>query len=212
MGGTTEGADVLSQWLASRQPVGGSRVAEPAPTEPTQVAEPVTEPVAEPVADVAPAGRHAHPLAPKAPEAPPRPDVEFAPRNGAQHVAGALLVAAAAGTALAGWSAWEQTSTTLAGVAAICGLLTIGLWFLRAASRPPRVRIIGGMLHIDDHGQHHSWDLTAPHLRLQVQGRPGRASWRVVLLRPEQPPYVVDSGVVEPREFMGYLRSYRPEL
>lgn len=151
-------------------------------------------------------------MAPRPPTAPARPDVEFAPRDGTQRIAGLLLVAALAGTAASGWIAWERTSTTLTGVAAIGLLLTIGLWFLRAASAPPRVRISSGNLHIEAHGERHSWDLTNPYVRLTVHGRPGRPGWQVRLLRPQQPPYVVDASVVDPREFMEFLRSYRPEL
>lgn len=219
MGGTTEGTDVLGLWLASRQPVRGGRIAVPA--------EPVAAPASEPVAlegaevpvPVAPQVqapeqpvRRVHPLAPKPVDGPSRPDVEFAPRSGTQRLAGALLVAATAGWALTSWWAWDRASPTWAGVAAIVGLLGVGLWFLRAASAPPRVRITGGILQIEEHGQRHAWDLTNPYLRLQVVGRVGRAGWKVLLLRPEQPAYVVDASVVEPREFMAFLRSYRPEL
>jgi hypothetical protein len=242
MGGTTEETDVLGLWLASRQPVRGGRVAVPAEPVAAPAAVPVAERVAEPVAQqvaqptvdgptvhgptvdgptvdgptVDPAPQHAaaraHPLAPRPQGGTSRPDVEFAPRNGTHRMTTALLVLATAGWALTGWWAWEGSSPTWAGVAAIIGLLAVGLWFLRAASTPPRVRITGGTLHIEEHGQRHTWDLTNPYLRLQVRGRVGRPGWKVLLERPEQPAYVVDAGVVEPREFMVFLRSYRPEL
>ena len=250
MGGLTDGTDVLSLWLASRQPTRGERVAAPTHQEPLpRAAEsvaraapptratrppasapaPAAQPppqvqpprtprhaAAPPSAAAAPSGAapttRAHPLAPKPVDAPSRPDVEFARRDGTQRLAGGLLLASLAGTAVAGWVAWDTESNTAAGVSAIGLLLTVGLWFLRAASVPPRVRIVGGVLQVEAHGDRHTWDLTNPYVRLAVRGRVGRPGWQVLLLRPEQQPYVVDASVVNPREFMGYLRSYRPEL
>ena len=61
-------------------------------------------------------------------------------------------------------------------------------------------------------GKHYTWDLRSPYLPIEVVGEPGRRSWEVRLGRPLGKPYVVDSSVVDPREFMRVLRHYRREL
>lgn len=168
----------------------------------------------EPTSRPAPASRgYAHPLAPTLDNGlPHRPDVHFRPRKGAQRLAGVLLLLSLTLAGLAGWSAWERQSTAAAGTAAIVAVLALALWFFRAASTPMKVRIVGGMLEVEERGRASQWDLENPHVPIEVYGEPGRRGWRVQLLRPGVPPYVLDGTVVDPREFMRHLRTYRPEL
>ena len=111
----------------------------------------------------------------------------------------------------AGWLAYEERTRTNLGVFAILAILTVAIWALRISAAPASVRVVQGILEIDDSGKHYSWDLSSSYTPIEVFGTPGRLRWKVWLHTPGGATYVVHSGVVKPREFMRVLRQYRPE-
>ena len=60
-------------------------------------------------------------------------------------------------------------------------------------------------------GRRFVFDLSGGYTPIQVVGSPGDRDWRVLFLRRNEDPFVVDSSMVDPHEFMDVLHHYLPE-
>ncbi|MEJ7833614.1 MAG: hypothetical protein WKF79_11920 [Nocardioides sp.] len=139
-------------------------------------------------------------------------NVDFAPRPGSRRLTGLLLLAALGATGAAAYYAYEDPNTLTVGVSGTLAVLSLVLWAIRAGSATPQLSVRRGQLEIQAGGKRAVFDLTSQFTPVEVVGRPGQRGWKVVLDRPSQAPFVVDSSMVDPREFMEVLGRYRPEV
>jgi hypothetical protein len=138
-------------------------------------------------------------------------NVDFAPRTGARRAVGALLLVALAGMVGAGLVAFREPTTLTVGVAGTMLTLTLALWAIRAASPVARLSVRGGQLEVEQGGTRLVFDLSGSgYTPIRVEGAPGDRRWKVVFLRRSMDPFVIDSSMVDPHEFMDVLRRYRP--
>ena len=89
-------------------------------------------------------------------------------------------------------------------------MLTLALWAIRAASPPAQLSVHGGQLQVVQGGGRFVFELGG-YTPIEVVGDPGDRNWKVLFLRRNMDPFVVDSSMVDPRAFMDMLRHYRPE-
>lgn len=138
-------------------------------------------------------------------------DVEFAPRTATRRLVGWLLVGAVAGLAIAAALAYRDPTTLTVGVAATLAVLTLAIWAIRAASPTVHVSVRSGRLEVVQGGGRFVFELASGHSPFEVVGAPGDRNWKVLFLRRNMDPFVVDSSMVDPRAFMDMLRRYLPE-
>lgn len=137
--------------------------------------------------------------------------VVFKPRTGARRLVGLLLLASLAATAYAGYEAYDVRTTNTIAVAATLGALSLVLWALRAGSSAPRLSVTSGQLEVLGSAGRFVFDLDSPYTPIEVVGTAGKRGWRVLFLRRGMSPFVIDSSMVDPTEFMSVLRRHRPE-
>ncbi len=138
-------------------------------------------------------------------------NVDFQPRTGARRAVGALLLVAVVGLVLAALAAVSDPTTLTVGVAGTMLVLTLALWAIRAASPVAHLSVRGGQLTVVRGGSRLVFDLSGTgYTPVRVEGSPGDRRWKVVFLRRELDPFVIDASMVDPYEFMDVLRRYRP--
>ncbi|KAA1421512.1 hypothetical protein F0U44_04270 [Nocardioides humilatus] len=136
----------------------------------------------------------------------------FKPRNWPHHMTTVILVAVAAATALTGYQAYLDRTTMAYGLAALCGLLLIIVWAVRATTSVTEMAVIRGQLEIIHNGKFEIVDLASPYTPVLVEGRPGHRGWKVLIERHDQPLLILDKSMVDPRIFMAVLERLRPDL
>jgi hypothetical protein len=163
---------------------------------------------AEAEADAADSSSAAHAAPP-----PPGPstNVVFAPRTRASRVVGMLLLIALLGAAVAAYAVYRNRTTLTIGLAVTLGVLVMIIWAVRAGSPPPRVSVHAGQLEVIQAGGRFVFDLSGTYTPIEVVGRPGDRGWKVLFLRRNLDPFVIDSSMVDPHEFMKVLRRFQPE-
>lgn len=193
---------------------------------------PAPKPQAEPKPEVAVApkspeapGTLVAPVARKSPVAPaaarkpanespsegPSTNVVFTPCDGTRRLVGLLLLVALAATVIAGYFAKQDPSTLNLGIAGTLGVLTMVIWAVRAGSSIAHLSVTRGQLEILRGGGRNVFDLSSRYTPIEVIGNPGERGWKVLFLRRSMSPFVIDSSMVDPVEFMTVLRTYRPE-
>jgi len=192
--------DLFDRWMSHRQdepqPVA---VADATEAEPVLKAEPVDVPSPHP------------PVRSGPPTTGPSTDVEFTPRTRARRLVGALLLCALAGLVAAAIVAGQDPTTLTVGIAAVLLVLTLVLWAIRASSPVAHLAVRAGQLEVVQGGGRFVFDLSGGFTPIEVVGTPGERRWRVMFLRSNMEPYVIDSSMVDPREFMDVLSRYRSE-
>lgn len=136
----------------------------------------------------------------------------FRPRRATRRMLTVILTVWVAASAFATLEAWRAPSEPAIGMAAAIIALTALTWVVRAGTSVARVSLRGGILDIHKGGQRTTFSLRDNYQLIDVVGRPGRPGWKVLFHRHDHPSFVIDSSLVEPREFMRVLRHYRPEL
>ena len=185
--------------------------------EPEPAPEPGREPTPLAVAEPAPvAAAVAVPVeqrAPRAaePEVGASTDVEFAPRTGARRFVGWLVLLAFAGLVVTTALAVQDPTTLTVGLAATLLVLTLALWAIRAASPATHFAVRSGQLEVMQGGGRFVLELHGGYTPIEVMGKPGDRSWKVLFVRRNMDPFVVDASMVDPHAFMEMLRRYRPE-
>jgi hypothetical protein len=104
----------------------------------------------------------------------------------------------------------EPTTLTL-GVAGTLLVLTLTLWAIRAASPTTHLSVHAGQLEVVQGGGRFVFELASGYTPIDVVGAPGDRNWKVLFVRRNMDPFVIDSSMVDPQEFMEVLRRYRPE-
>ncbi len=137
---------------------------------------------------------------------------EFAPRKGTRTIAGVLLSAALIAAAISGYLAWQERTTATLGILVTLFILVLVIWATRASSEPAHLKINSGHLTVQQTSGIRHFDLASKYTPLTVKGRPGLPGWKVIIEQRDQDKFVIDSSMVEPKEFMRVLRYYRPDL
>jgi hypothetical protein len=68
-----------------------------------------------------------------------------------------------------------------------------------------------GQLEVVQGGGRFVFELASGYTPIEVVGAPGDRNWKVLFVRRNMDPFVIDSSMVDPQEFMEVLRRYRPE-
>lgn len=89
-----------------------------------------------------------------------------------------------------------------------------GLGWAAYSTRVSRlsVEVVDGVVTITEGESVHTFDLANEHVKIDVQGQPGDAYWRVRFYRRALDPVDVDATMVDPATFLAQLRAVRPEL
>ena len=132
----------------------------------------------------------------------------FKPRAWPRHTMSALVLVVAAATAFAVYTAVQDRTYASYGVAGLAFLLLVVVWAVRASTSVTEMAVIRGQLEIIRDGRFEVVDLASPYTPLLVEGSPGQRSWKVLILRKDLDPFVIDSSIVDPHEFMDLLRAY----
>ena len=134
----------------------------------------------------------------------------FKPRGGTQRILGLLLLVFVALTAAAAWWAYQDRSYTSYAIAGIALVVTGVIWATRTSATPARLTLHGSELEIVRSGSKTLFDLA--HVQVEMHGKPGGRGWKVLILRRSMRPYVIDSSMVDPREFTYVVRYFHPEI
>jgi hypothetical protein len=162
---------------------------------------------AEPPEAEAPAEEPHKPQPP--PPAGPSTNVDFTPRTRARRIVGLVLLVALSATAAAAYAVYRTRTTLTIGLAVTSGVLVLIIWAVRAGSPPPRLSVRGRQLEVVQSGGRFVFDLSGNYTPIKVVGKPGDRNWRVLFLRRNMDPFVIDSSMVDPHEFMEMLERYR---
>ncbi len=136
--------------------------------------------------------------------------VEFTPRTGVRRLVGLLLLVALAAAGVAGFFAQQDPNQVSIGIAATLGAVAAIIWAVRASSAVTVLTVHHGQLEIMRGGSRHRFDLASQYSAVEVVGKPGDSKWKVLFHRRSMSPFVIDSSMVDPTEFMRVLRYYRP--
>jgi hypothetical protein len=93
-------------------------------------------------------------------------------------------------------------------------LVTIGLGYAAMRTRvdPVEVSVVRGLVYVKKGEDTHRFDVRNPATQVQQVGLPGQPGWKVEFARKGMEPYVIDGSMVDPAEFVGQLKEWRPEL
>ncbi len=123
-----------------------------------------------------------------------------------------LGLAALAAAAVAVYEAYLDRLTTAPGLVASAVTLLLVVVVGRTQGAAGQVWLEHGVLHIEQGEHHRRFDLTTPHTKVEVVGRPGERRWKVLFLRKGMAPYEITARLVEPEPFLEALRPWRPTL
>lgn len=83
---------------------------------------------------------------------------------------------------------------------------------LRTRVETVEVSVNRGIVYIDQGDTSHRFDIRGAKSTVEMQGQPGDSGWQVRFLRRGMDPFVVDSSMVDPHDFVRQLHQFRPEL
>lgn len=138
--------------------------------------------------------------------------VTFTPRTTARAMVGVALAISVVGALLGSHLAYREPDSTTLGIAVTLWVLVGIVWAVRSGTSVTRMSVRGGHLVVLHRGTRLTFDLTSPLTPIEVHGKPGRASWKVVFRRGDMSPFVIDHTMVDGPEFMRVLRYYRPSV
>ncbi len=134
--------------------------------------------------------------------------VEFKPRSGGRRIVGMVTLLGLGASVYLGWIAYQERSTVSYGIVATVFVLILVLWAVWASSPVTHLHVHGGVLEVRRAGKTERFDLTSHYTLLRVEGKPSSSRWRVLIDRPTDVPFVIDSSMVDPRAFMKVLKAY----
>jgi hypothetical protein len=104
------------------------------------------------------------------------------------------------------------TGVSLLGLVVLAVAVGLGMAAYNTRYVPRTVHVVDGVVEVTHGDDTKRFDLRNDSIRLDVQGIPGDAFWRVRFHRRALDPVDVDDTMVDPAEFMARLREYRPGL
>ena len=139
-------------------------------------------------------------------------NVDFKPRTMTRTILTLLLLLTLAATVFVGLTLPEDQNTLNVGLTAALAVMALLIYSIRAGAAVSHLRVRGGLLEIKRGGRRDVFDLSSRFTPIDVIGRPTRAGWKVVMLRADGMPQLIDSSVVDPKHFAEVLEHYRPDL
>lgn len=139
-------------------------------------------------------------------------NVDFKPRTTTRTILTLLLLLALTGAVLTGLTLREDQNTLNVGLTATLAVLTLFVYSIRAGAATSHLRVRGGLLEIKRGGRREVFDLSSRFTPIDVVGRVNRSGWKVIMLRTDGTPQMIDSSIVDPKHFMEVLLHYRPDL
>ena len=136
----------------------------------------------------------------------------FKPRRAVRTTITVVFIAAVALTAVVGYFAYDARTNASYGVLAICALLTLLVWGVRASTSVTELAVIRGQLEMIRNGKFEVIDLASPYTPVLVEGTPGKRGWKVFIERHDQPLLMIDASMVDPEQFTTVLLRVRPDL
>jgi hypothetical protein len=137
---------------------------------------------------------------------------EFAPLKSSRRFLSMMLIAGLVLSGFLAFTAFQSRDSIQIGVAAIATVATLVIWAIRAGATVTRLTVRSGQLEIARQGGRTVFDLASGYTDIEVVGKPGSKTWKVLFRRSGQPPVVVDSSMVDGRDFMRILSFFRPHL
>ncbi|GAB2779076.1 hypothetical protein GCM10027020_35670 [Nocardioides salsibiostraticola] len=139
-------------------------------------------------------------------------NVDFKPRTMTRTILTLLLLLTLAATVFVGLTLVDDQNTLNVGLTAVLAAMALFIYSIRAGAAVSHLRVRGGLLEIKRGGRRDVFDLSSRFTPIDVIGRPSRAGWKVVMLRADGMPQLIDSSVVDPKHFSEVLEHYRPDL
>ncbi|MBS4752785.1 hypothetical protein KG112_08190 [Nocardioides sp. zg-ZUI104] len=139
-------------------------------------------------------------------------DADFPARGRARLVLSLILLATLAGTAVAGYVAYQDRTVAAIGLAGTLGFLSLVVWAVRTGCTTTKLTLRRGQLSIERGGHTEVVDIANPYHAVAIVGEPGHRRWTVLIERAGQPLIVISSAMVDPYWFTGLLYRIRPEL
>lgn len=139
-------------------------------------------------------------------------NVDFKPRTMTRTILTLLLLLTLVATVFVGLTLREDQNTLNVGLTAVLAAMALFIYSIRAGAAVSHLRVRGGLLEIKRGGRRDVFDLSSRFTPIDVIGRPTRAGWKVVMLRADGMPQLIDSSVVDPKHFTEVLEHYRPDL
>ena len=124
----------------------------------------------------------------------------FKPRRGVQTTMTLLLLACLAVTGAAAYLAYDEKTNASYGALAICALVTLLIWAVRASTSVTEMAVIRGQLEMIRNGKFEVIDLASPYTPVLVEGTPGKRGWKVLIERHDEPLLVLDASMVDPAQ------------
>ncbi len=142
----------------------------------------------------------------------PDHDLVFKPRTLGSRVFGLLAVGLGIAAAAMTVAAFQNSSTQNTGIAVTLWVLAAIIWAVRAGNSTARLSLNGPMLLVEHKGRREVFDLSSKWTPIHVDGNPNSMNWKVTFRRPEIGPYVIDSSMVDPTEFMKVMTFFRSRI
>jgi hypothetical protein len=137
---------------------------------------------------------------------------EFTPLKASRRFLSLMLMGGLILSAYLGYGAYLSREPIDIGIAAIVIFATLVIWGIRAGASVTRLTLRSGQLEIVRQGGRQVFDLSSHYTPIEVVGKPGSKKWKVLFLRRGMAPAVVDSTMVDSRDFMRILGFFRPDL
>lgn len=135
----------------------------------------------------------------------------FKPRRATRRFVALVFTASVVVSALLARSAYlepDQTSVALAATAAFGAAV---LWAILATTTITTLTVHHGKLEINRNGSREIFDLRSDVVPVTFVGAPGRAGWKAIFVRRGLPPFVIDSSIVDPVDFVRVVAFHRPD-
>lgn len=142
----------------------------------------------------------------------PEHDMVFKPRTLGTRVFGLLSLGLAICAGAMTVAAFRDTNLQNVGIAATLWVLAAVIWAVRAGNSTARLSLNGPLLLVEHKGRREVFDLSSKWTPIEVTGNPNSMNWKVTFVRPELGPYVIDSTMVDPTEFMRVLTFFRNRI
>lgn len=139
-------------------------------------------------------------------------NVDFKPRTITRTILTLLMLLTLGATVFVGLTLRADQNALNVGLTVVLAVMALFIYSIRAGAAVSHLRVRGGLLEIKRGGRRDVFDLSSRFTPIDVIGRPTRAGWKVVMLRADGMPQLIDSSIVDPKHFTEVLEHYRPDL
>ncbi|MDQ6642484.1 MAG: hypothetical protein M3Y66_08325, partial [Actinomycetota bacterium] len=137
--------------------------------------------------------------------------VEYKPRGAYRPLLGVLFVAAAVLAVAAIFWAVSKGSQAAIGIAVGVTGFALAFWWGLLSWTPTVVSVSGPMLEVARGSDGERFDLSSPHLKIDLDDDTSSRNWRTTITRPNGTELVIPASAVDTEEFSAIVRHYRDE-